>query len=107
MRRLHVRLSKMGTAIWVSVSAGVFFVTVLAGQQPNLFQGSVPGTLSPAPLALTLENAIQRGLQFNLGLLESDTASQTARAERIQALSALLPQVTGTLSETVEELNLR
>jgi outer membrane protein TolC len=65
------------------------------------------GRASPTPLALHLEDAIQRGLQFNLGLLESQTASQTARAERIQALSALLPQVTGTLSETEEQINLK
>ena len=58
-------------------------------------------------LARTLDDAIQRGLQFNLGLLESQTASQTARADRIQALSSLLPQVTGTLAETDEQLNLR
>jgi len=65
------------------------------------------GPASPAPLALGLEDAIQRGLKFNLGLLESQTATQTARAERIQALSALLPRVTGTLSETGEQLNLK
>jgi outer membrane protein TolC len=80
----------------------------LAAQQTNTFQGSVPGgPASPTQLALGLEDAIQRGLKFNLGLLESQTASQTARAERIQALSVLLPQVTGTLSETEEQLNLK
>ena len=62
---------------------------------------------SPTPLALGFEDAIRRGLKFNLGLLESQTASQTARAERIQALSVLLPQVTGTLSETEAQLNLK
>jgi len=89
------------------LGAGVLFAAGLAGQQSNPYQGSTPGGLSPAPLALTLEDAIQRGLRFNLGLLESGTASLTARAERVQALSALLPQVTGTLAEAVEELNLK
>ena len=42
-----------------------------------------------------------------MGLLDRETASQTARAERIRALSALLPQVTGTIGETVEQLNLK
>ena len=97
----------MGKSLWMSVGAGVLFVTLLAGQQPNSIEGSVPGGLSPAPLSLTLEGAIERGLQFNLGLLESATASQTARAQRIQALSILLPQVTGTLSESEEQINLR
>ena len=76
--------------------------------QNNPFQGSVPsGTASPRPLALTLDDAIHRGLQFNLGLLDSQTASQTAKAGRIQALSSLLPQVTGTVAETDEQVNLK
>jgi len=56
---------------------------------------------------LKLDDAIQRGLQANLGLLVRDTTSQTVRAERVRALSALLPQVTGTLGETEEQLNLK
>ncbi len=92
--------------------AGTFlpllFSSVLAAQQGSPFQGSVPtGTVSPAPLALKLDDAIQRGLRTNLGLLDRETASQTARAERIRALSALLPQVTGMVGETVEQLNLK
>jgi outer membrane protein TolC len=55
---------------------------------------------------LKLDDAIQRGLLANLGLLARDTTSQTVRAERMRALSALLPQVTGTLGETVEQINL-
>ena len=58
-------------------------------------------------MALTLQDAIQRGLKFNLGLLESDTASETAKAARMQALSALLPQVSGTFAENDEQLNLK
>jgi outer membrane protein TolC len=65
------------------------------------------GTASPIPVALKLDDAIRRGLKTNLGLLDRETASQTARAERIRALSALLPQVTGTVSESVEQLNLK
>ena len=90
------------------IGAALLFIFVLPGQQNNSFQGSVPsGSASATTLALKLDDAIQRGLKFNLGLLESQTASDTARAERIQALSALLPQVTGTVSETAEQLNLK
>ena len=91
----------------ISLGAFLLFATGLAGQQSNSYQGSTPGAVSPGPLALTLLDAIQRGLKFNLGLLESDTASETARAARMQALSALLPQVTGTLAENDEQLNLK
>jgi outer membrane protein TolC len=87
---------------------GALCISSLPGQQTNSFQGSVPsGAATPEPLSLTLDEAVQRGLKSNLGLLNSDTASQTARAERILALSALLPQVTGTLAENEEQLNLK
>jgi outer membrane protein TolC len=76
--------------------------------QPNQFQGSVPaGTASPAPLSLTLRDALDRGLRNNLGLLISGSASEIARGERLRALSALLPQVNGSIGETVEQLNLK
>lgn len=87
---------------------GLLFTAVLAGQQSSQFQGSVPeGSASATPVALKLDDAIQRGLRANLGLLTRDTSSQTARAARIRALSVLLPQVNGTLGETEEQINLK
>jgi len=65
------------------------------------------GTASPTPVALTLRDAIDRGLRTNLGLLVSGQASETARGERLRSLSALLPQLNGTVSETVEQLSLK
>ena len=101
-------LRRVVKCVHVSFGLGLLFVSGLLGQESSPFQGSVPGgAWSPQPLALTLDGAIQRGLNFNLGLLESQTASQTARADRIQALSLLLPQVTGTFAETHEQLNLK
>ena len=86
---------------------GFLFAPVLFGQQIQ-FQGSVPtGAASPTPLALTLRDAIDRGLRTNLGLLVSGQASETARGERVRTLSALLPQVNGAVSETVEQINLK
>ena len=76
----------------VSIGTGLLFVSGLLGQQ-TFYRGSVPdGAVSPTPVSLTLDDAIRRGLKTNLGLLESEQASQTARAERIQALSVLLPK---------------
>jgi len=101
-------LSRVNLRILFCPSLGLLFVSQFLGQQTNPFLGSVPsGAASSTPLPLTLDDAVQRGLKFNLGLLESDIASQTARAERILALSALLPQVTGTLAGTEEQLNLK
>jgi outer membrane protein TolC len=91
----------------VAFGLGLLFASVLAGQQSQ-FQGSVPtGTASSTPLALTLRDAIDRGLKANLGLLVSGSASEIARGQRLRALSALLPQVNGGLSYTDEQLNLK
>src|SRR3984893_12279107 len=79
----------------------------LHGQQ-NPFQGSVPtGVPSSTPLALTLHEAIERGMKANLGLRISDSASEIARGERLRPLSALIPQLNARAGETVEQLNLK
>src|SRR5882672_994962 len=58
------------------------------------------------PLKLSLDDAIERGLKTNLGVLERETSDRLARVERIRALSALLPTVTGFVSENVQETNI-
>jgi outer membrane protein TolC len=72
------------------------------------FQGSVPqGTASPTPIPLSLGAAINRGLRANLGLLTSEQSSREIRAERYRALSGLLPNVSGQLSMTDQQVNLQ
>jgi len=46
-------------------------------------------------------------LKANLGLLVSDSASESARGQRLHALSALLPQLDAKAGETVEQLSLK
>lgn len=72
------------------------------------YQGSVPqGTASTTPIPLTLGDAIDRGLRANLGLLTSQQASDEVRAQRYKALSALLPNVTGQVTATEQQINLQ
>lgn len=61
---------------------------------------------TPGALRLTLDEAIQRGLRTNLAVLERETGDRLARIDRVRALSALLPKVSGTVSENVQEINL-
>jgi outer membrane protein TolC len=79
-------------------------------QSSGDFQGSAisgPASAQPnAPIALSLQDAIDRGLKNNLGLLLSDTATLLAHADRVRALSALLPIVTGSASVTSEQIDL-
>jgi len=87
---------------------GALLALSLAQGQQSQFAGSVPaGAASPTPAALTLQGAIQRALATNLGLLTSESASDSARGQRMRALSALLPQFYGQATETAEQLNLK
>ncbi len=103
----RVRMDR-GWAYWlIGACVALFASSVLLGQQAQ-FQGSVPmGVASPTPVALTLSDAIDRGLRTNLGLLLSGQVNESARGERLRSLSALLPQVTGAVSENIQQIDLQ
>ncbi|HEX5411282.1 MAG TPA: TolC family protein [Terriglobia bacterium] len=84
--------------------------TVTMQQAPgeNPFLGSAPpGAVQPGVISLSLGDAINRALKYNLGVLMSDQATEQARGARIHALSKLLPQVSAGASETSEQINLK
>jgi outer membrane protein TolC len=71
------------------------------------FQGSVAtGEVSSQPLAFTLDDAIQRGLKTNLGVILSGTQTAAARGERLSELQALLPSVDASAKESVMQVDL-
>jgi outer membrane protein TolC len=83
-------------------------VSAYPQQGDTSFGGSVPqGQASATPIPLSLADAITRGLKANLGLLTTQEASRQARAERVRALSALLPRVTGQINAVEQQLNLQ
>jgi outer membrane protein TolC len=65
-----------------------------APQAQSSFQGSVPGKLEPGVIQISMQDAIDRGLKTNLGLLLSEQDIGSARGERWKKLSSLLPNVT-------------
>jgi len=58
------------------------------------FASSVPEKLVPGVMPLSLQDAIDLGLRQNLGLLLSRADIRSARGQRWEQLSALLPHVT-------------
>src|SRR5580692_357609 len=69
--------------------------------------GSVPsGTATNEIVHLTLRDAIDRALKYNLGSIESGENTRLARGQRLVALSQLLPQVSAGVSETVQQESL-
>jgi outer membrane protein TolC len=75
----------------------------LGGSQ---FSGSVPAKLVPGVMPLSLQDAIDLGLKQNLGLLLSSADIQSARGQRWQQLSALLPQASAAPYADTSKLNL-
>jgi outer membrane protein TolC len=72
------------------------------------YAGSTPSTAkTPFSGKLSLREAIQRGLEHNLGTLGMTQAVRQAHGQSITARSALLPNVNGSLSETVEQEDLK
>lgn len=71
------------------------------------FHGSAAqGTAGPTPLKLSLQDAIDRGLKANLGMLVRESAGSAARQDRLHALSALLPSVSAAFAEYETQISL-
>jgi outer membrane protein TolC len=71
------------------------------------FWGGVPtGTPTAQPIPLSLYEALKMALAHNLGVLAAEDAVDRANGARWVALSDLLPNVRGTVSETERKTNL-
>jgi outer membrane protein TolC len=60
-----------------------------------------------APIVLTLRDALSRALRFNLGSINASNTLRQVRAQRLAALSALLPNLSGSLSYTDQKTDLQ
>jgi outer membrane protein TolC len=72
----------------------------------NSFAASAPAKLVPGVLPLSLQEAIDRGLKQNLGALLSNADIRSARGQRWEQLSALLPHVTAAPYVAESKINL-
>jgi outer membrane protein TolC len=71
------------------------------------YQGSVPvGEATSQPIDLSLDDAIQRGLRANLGVILSSTQTQAARGQRLTDLQALLPTIDFKAQENLAQVDL-
>jgi len=90
-----------------AAGAGQVMTTLPVLGTENPFQGSIPqGKVVPGSIPLTLLDALDRGLKYNLGLFESSQESNTARALRLQSLAKMLPSLGAGLSESSQQINL-
>src|SRR6266849_3958860 len=91
----------------ISPAEGTTNPSAQATQSQNPYLGSVPSKNTGTRIELTLKNAIDRGLRFNLGLIEFSQASASVRAERLRALSALSPQVSADGKQAYESISFK
>jgi len=74
-------------------------------QRQNPYLGSVPSERTNTTIHLSLRDAVDRGLRYNLGVVESNQASAAARAARLRSLSALLPQISAQSRQALEDIS--
>jgi outer membrane protein TolC len=71
------------------------------------FLGSVPeGKVTGTVLPLSFKEAIDRALRSNLGLLLASDSSLAARGAKWQELSRLLPSLSASANQSVEQIDL-
>ena len=100
--------SAQQTGLAPSGTASVTVTSPLQSLNPSdPLLGSVPaGTVSPTSIPLTLLDAINRGLKYNLGLLLSEQENRLAQGARWTARSRLLPNLQLGLTDAEAQVNL-
>jgi outer membrane protein TolC len=74
---------------------------------PPQFLGGIPsGEPTSAPIQLSIVDAINRGLEHNLGRVAAESALDQARGGRWDKLADLLPNISGRITETRQIVNL-
>lgn len=89
-----------------AVGAAQLPPAITGSSAQNPFLGSAPQKLVPGVLSLSLQEAIQRGLRYNLGLLLSGQGQRQAEGARLAARSRLLPDISARTSYMAEQVNL-
>ena len=94
-----------------SGSVGIQSAPIQIPQPPvdsSTYQGSiVSGKAAPGVVQLSLDDAIQRGLRYNLGLILTSQNVQSTHGARLEQLQSLLPTATAKLTEAVQETDLQ
>ena len=93
------------SAIFVAVVTLSVIATASAQNAADF--GSVPsGVATNEVIRLSLQDAINMALRYNLGAIESGENAQITHGQRLTALSNLLPRVSAGVSENVGQTSL-
>ncbi len=76
-------------------------------QVQGAYTGSIPGTAQmPFSGTLSLREAVQRAIRYNLGAVGMANALQQSRGQAHAARSALLPNLSGNVTDAYQTINL-
>jgi outer membrane protein TolC len=93
--------------VLLAALAGSVAPARVAAQTLSPYQRSAPaGTPTAEPLALTVADAVRRGLEHNLGLILAEQRLDESGGARLRALSDLLPNANGRVSASRQKVNL-
>lgn len=89
------------------MTAGLLVPALAWAGQTSPFAGGVPtGQVTNATIPLSLSDAIGRGLEHNLGVILEQQQMRASGSSRLQALSELLPHLSGTVRESRQVVSL-
>jgi len=78
-----------------------------SGPSAQSYQGSIQkGEATGQTIDLTLDDAMQRGLQNNLGVILSGTQTASARGQKLTQLQSLLPTIDANIKDVDSEADL-
>ena len=81
--------------------------TLTQAQVAGPFAGSVvTGAVTADVQALSLADALSKGLQFNLGIVGVDQLVESARGSRMRTLRELMPRVDARIGDVRQTSNL-
>lgn len=104
--RILVAIVLAGVAAGAQAQSSSSGAVPPAGGGQGNFTGSVPAQSVPGVLPLSLQDAIDRGLKQNLGLMLSNSDVNSASGQRWQALAAILPHISASPFVDVSQVNL-
>src|SRR5258708_10682268 len=100
--------SSIATPRPINPAASTTNPSALATQGQNPYLGSTPaGKVTDEVVSLSLGDAVDRGLSYNLGLIESKQGTAEVRAQRLRTLSALLPNLSAKGEQAFENISLK
>jgi outer membrane protein TolC len=112
---MKMRTSKhtLKTALYVGLSGAALagWVTAAAQQNPGSLQNPFYGSITAHPatdavVELSLDDAVRRGFETNLGLKEAEAGETTLHGEELEALQEFLPTITVSGGTGVHEYDL-